>query len=55
MKYKTRRWYLKGIYGYYENAINEGKRIRRITGASYKIEKKGILGDYELWVTKRGF
>ena len=55
MKYKSRKWYLKGIYSSYDEALQNGKKMRKQKGGSYKINKTGILGDYELWVSKRGF
>lgn len=54
MKYKERRWYLRGIYETYEQAINQAKKIRKRTGARYKIQQRNMLRGFEVWVTTKG-
>lgn len=55
MKYKKRRWYLKGIYNDYETARREGRKYRNKTNSRYRIERKGIFGGYELWLTAKAY
>lgn len=55
MKYKKRKFYLKGIYESAQEAAIIGKAIRRKTGAQYNVTRNGIYGGWELWVTKKGY